>query len=108
MRLPDGKLCPTKMCIRDRVSPGHIPWEVLVLRAPFQVEASVAAGDVIFLAESEAGRGVVDPLGLAFEFEKCSDGGFIERDGTGRVIAAEFGAVFFVAERGLEAEPRCV
>jgi hypothetical protein len=78
-----------------------------VLLAPLVKEAAVTEGDVVGGSDAEAERGAVDPLGGALEFGIVADGGFVDDAVALRVVFAgfgPFGAPFFIAECGDEAE----
>lgn len=73
-----------------------------MLRSPLLKEAAVAEGDVICRFDSQAGGGVVDPGGRAFELRIVADGGFV--DDAVAFTVGPFGAPLFVAESGDESE----
>ncbi len=78
-----------------------------MLLAPLVKEAAVAEGDVVGGSDAEAERGAVDPVGGAFEFGVVADGGFVNDAVALRTVFAgvgPFGAPFFAAECGDEAE----
>ena len=70
-----------------------------------EVQRRVAGSDILLLAKPEHGRGTVYPAGRAFDFEEISDWRLIEQDEAGIMRPGKFGAVLFIAERGLKSEP---
>lgn len=70
--------------------------------APLVEEAAVAEGDERRGIEAEFAAGGVDPIRRAFEFGIDADGGLVEHAVAGGI--GILGAIFFVGERGLEAE----
>jgi len=78
-----------------------------VLLAPLVKEAAVAEGDVVGGIDAETEGSAIDPFGGAFEFGVIADGGFIDDAVAIHAVFAEvgpFGAPFFIAEGGDEAE----
>src|ERR1017187_1627602 len=73
--------------------------------APLQVQARVAAHNVIPLAESQLARGAVDPPRLAFQFQVHAHGGFVQHRHAGAAALPVFRAVLLVAEHRAEPQP---
>jgi hypothetical protein len=64
----------------------------------FPIERRIAKGTVLGRVEAQAGGGPVDPAGIAFEFEKYADRGFVDCDKSVFPGYCEFGPELFIAE----------
>ncbi len=86
----------------------HVARLDAALGAPGLEQAGIAESDVVIAREAEIFGGLIDPARGAFELDEDANRGLIESNhpcNDARLAAArELGAVFFVAERGFEAE----
>src|SRR5262249_53745583 len=76
----------------------HITGLLPVRLAPFEIETSIACGDIVLLREAQPPRGAIDPMLGAFQFQIHSDRRLVQDRDSGTTRLSELGAVFLISE----------